>query len=148
MILLTDRPIDVSAAVDAVRSPSAGAVLVFLGTVREATGGRRTESLDYEAYPEMAEAKLDELEREARGQWPLTGCALVHRLGHLEIGEISVAVVVGSPHREAAFAAGKWLIDRIKQIVPIWKKENWADGTSAWVHPGLGPSGIPPEESP
>ena len=68
---------------------------------------------------------------------------VVHRLGHLEIGEVSVAIAVSSAHREAAFEAGKWLIDRIKEVVPIWKKENWADGTCEWVHPGLDASIMP-----
>ncbi len=137
MIQLTDKPIDTAAVADAVRSPAAGAVVLFLGTVREETGGRQTDSLEYEAYSEMARAKLAELEREARRRWPLVRCAVVHRLGHLAVGEISVAIAVSSAHREPAFEAGKWLIDRIKQVVPIWKKENRADGTSQWVHPGL-----------
>jgi len=137
MIELTDNPIDAAAAIEAVRSPAAGAVVVFFGTAREMTGGRRTRALDYEAYPEMARAKLAELEQEARGRWPLTECALIHRLGHLAIGEVSVAVAVSSAHREPAFEAARWLIDRIKHVVPIWKKEHWADGTSDWVHPGV-----------
>lgn len=137
MIELTENPIDTAAAVEAVRSPAAGAVVVFLGTAREMTGARRTRSLDYEAYPEMARAKLAELERKARARWPLVECVLVHRLGHLAIGEVSVAVAVSSAHREPAFEAARWLIDRVKQVVPIWKRENWADGTSDWVHPGV-----------
>jgi molybdopterin synthase catalytic subunit len=104
---------------------------------REHTDGRQTESLDYECYPEMAKRKLEELEAEASGRWPLVECAIVHRLGHLEIGEASVAVAVSSPHRQAAFEAGQWLIDTLKESVPIWKRENWADGTTEWVHPGL-----------
>ena len=85
----------------------------------------------------MAEKKLNELKVEARKRWPLTGCAIVHRLGHLEPAETSVAIAVSSPHRSDAFQAGQWLIDTIKEVVPIWKQENWADGTSEWVHPGL-----------
>jgi molybdopterin synthase catalytic subunit len=137
MIELTENPIDFQAAIDSVRSPAAGAVVLFLGTARETTAGRTTRSLEYEAYPEMARAKLAELESEARRRWPLVACAVVHRLGHVAIGEVSVAIAVSSAHREAAFEAGQWLIDRIKEVVPIWKKENWADGTSEWVHPGL-----------
>jgi molybdopterin synthase catalytic subunit len=110
---------------------------LFLGTTREFTRGRRTQSLDYECYPEMAEKKLAELEAEARRRWPLTGCSIVHRLGHLELGEASIAIAVSSPHRHDAFAAGQWLIDTIKEVVPIWKCENWADGSREWVHPGL-----------
>jgi molybdopterin synthase catalytic subunit len=137
MVALTNEPIDVSAVLDRVQSPLAGAVVLFLGTTREITGERRTESLDYECYPEMAARKLQELEVEARRRWQLIECAVVHRLGHLEIGDPSVAVAVSSAHRQAAFEAGQWLIDTLKQTVPIWKKENWADGTTEWVHPGV-----------
>jgi molybdopterin synthase catalytic subunit len=110
---------------------------LFLGTVRELTAGRQTIALDYEAYPEMAERKLAELEAEARRRWPLVEVALVHRLGRLELAEASVAVAVSSPHRGAAFEAGRWLIDTLKEVVPVWKQENWADGTKEWVHPGM-----------
>jgi molybdopterin synthase catalytic subunit len=137
MIALTDKPIDTAALLAQVSSHAAGAVVLFLGTTREATAGRRTASLDYECYPQMAEKKLAELEAEARRRWPLTGCAIVHRLGHLELGEASIAIAVSSPHRQQAFEAGKWLIDTIKEVVPIWKRENWEDGTSEWVHPGM-----------
>ena len=136
MIALTDKPIDPTALLAQASSNAAGAVVLFLGTTREITAGRRTESLNYECYPEMAERKLAELEDEARRRWPLTGCAIVHRLGHLELGEASIAIAVSSPHRQQAFEAGKWLIDTSKEVVPIWKQENWADGTSEWVHPG------------
>jgi len=137
MVSLTDQPIDSSAVLAQVASHDAGAVVLFLGTTREFTHGRRTASLDYECYPQMAEQKLAELEAEARGRWPITGCIITHRLGHLGLGEASIAIAVSSPHRAAAFAAGQWLIDTIKEVVPIWKCENWADGTSEWVHPGL-----------
>lgn len=137
MIALTNDPIDATDVLQSVHSPLAGAVVLFLGTTREVTGDRRTLSLDYECYPEMAERKLRELEGEARRRWPLCNCAIVHRLGHLPVGDASVAVAVSSPHRGDAFAAGQWLIDTLKQVVPIWKRENWADGNSEWVHPGL-----------
>lgn len=133
----TSGPIDVAAVLQSVQSPLAGATVLFLGTTREVTVDRRTESLDYEAYGDMAEKKMAELEAEARQRWPLVGCAIVHRVGHVAVGEASVAIAVSSPHRADAFAAGKWLIDTLKQVVPIWKKENWADGSSQWVHPGL-----------
>lgn len=137
MIALTERPIDSAALLEQANSPLAGAVVLFLGTTREVTGERTTRHLDYECYPEMAEKKLAELESEARRRWDLTHCAIVHRLGRLEIGEASVAVAVSSPHRQAAFEAGKWLIDTLKEVVPIWKRETWADGSTEWVHPGL-----------
>jgi molybdopterin synthase catalytic subunit len=145
MIELTERPIDTAAILARVHSPLAGAVVLFLGTARELTGERETASLDYECYPEMAARKLEELEAEARRRWPLIECVIVHRLGHLAIGDASVAVAVSTPHRQDAFDAGKWLIDTLKQVVPIWKKENWVDGTSEWVHPGLE---MPPPSSP
>ena len=135
MIEINDRPIDTGQLVRQVSAPAAGAVVLFLGTAREVTGGRRTESLDYEAYGEMAREKLQGLEEEARRRWPIVGCGIVHRVGHLEIGAVSVAVAVSTAHRQDAFAAAEWLIDTLKQVVPIWKKENWADGTSQWVHP-------------
>jgi molybdopterin synthase catalytic subunit len=135
MIELCEKKIDVAAVLDGVQSPAAGAVVLFLGTTREITAGRRTRSLEYECYPEMARKKLLELEAEARRRWPITACAIVHRLGHLELAEASVAVAVSTPHREDAFAAAKWLIDTIKEEVPIWKCENWADETKEWVHP-------------
>ncbi len=137
MIQLTQEPIDYAALTEAVRSSAAGAVVLFLGTVREMTQGRKTLALDYEAYPQMAEAKLEELLAEARRSWPIVNAAIAHRLGRLELGDVSVAVVVSTPHRQQAFEAGKFLIDRLKEVVPIWKKENWADGSTDWVHPGV-----------
>jgi molybdopterin synthase catalytic subunit len=137
MVSLTDKPIDHAALVASVSSSDAGAVVLFLGTTRKFTDGRQTASLDYECYPEMAKAKLAELEAEARRRWPLIECAIVHRLGHLKLGEASIAIAVSSAHRHDAFAAGQWLIDTIKEVVPIWKRENWVDGTSEWVHPGM-----------
>lgn len=137
MINLTHNTIDAANLLEQVNSPLAGAVVLFLGTTREITGDRRTRHLDYECYPEMAEKKLVELEAEARRRWALVECAIVHRLGRLEIGEASVAVAVSSPHRQAAFEAGQWLIDTLKEVVPIWKQETWADGSTEWVHPGV-----------
>jgi len=137
MIQLTPEAIDPSACLAQVADRDAGAVVLFLGTARETTGPRRTDSLDYDAYAPMAEKQLASLEVEARRRWPILECIVAHRLGHLEIGEASVAVAVSAPHREEAFAAARWLIDAIKEKVPIWKKENWTDGTSQWVHPGL-----------
>ncbi len=143
MIELTPEPIDSARVLATVSSTHAGAVLLFLGTVRDTTADRHTESLDYECYLDMARNKLAELEAEARRRWPLIECALVHRLGHMLPGEASVAVAVSSPHRQAAFEAGKWLIDTLKEVVPIWKRENWADGTHEWVHPGMDDAGKP-----
>jgi molybdopterin synthase catalytic subunit len=135
MVELTREPIDTGALLAKASRPAAGAVVLFLGTTREMTDGRRTVSLDYEAYDEMAEKKLAELETEARRRWPLVECFIVHRLGPVPLAEASVAIVVSTPHRAEAFAAGQWLIDSLKRDVPIWKQEHWADGTSEWVHP-------------
>lgn len=137
MVEITEGPIDFAAVTESVRSDLAGAVCLFLGTVREMTGERRTSSLEYEAYPVMARKKLEELEAEARRRWPILEAALVHRVGHLDLGEVSVAVAVSTPHRGQSFEACRWLIDTLKEVVPIWKKEVWADGTEEWVHPGL-----------
>jgi len=136
VIQLTHKEIDYAMLGEFVRSHQAGGVVLFLGTVREMTAGRQTVALDYEAFPEMAEAKLAELEAEARGRWPIVEAAIVHRLGHLELGDVSVAVAVSTPHRGDAFDAARFLIDRLKEVVPIWKKENWSDGSTEWVHPG------------
>jgi molybdopterin synthase catalytic subunit len=136
MIRLTRDPIDYSALTEAVRRPNCGAVALFLGTVRDLTGDQVTVALDYEAYPEMAEKTLAQVEQETRARWPVGELCLVHRLGHLDVGEISVAVAVSCPHRAEAFEACRYAIDRLKQVVPVWKKENWADGRTEWVHPG------------
>jgi molybdopterin synthase catalytic subunit len=136
MIRLTTEPIDYHALTEQVRRPGCGAVVTFLGTVRDLTGDRVTTALDYEAYPGMAEKKMAEIEQDTRRRWPVGELALVHRLGHLEVGDVSVAVAVSCPHRAEAFEACRHAIDRLKELVPIWKKENWQDGTSEWVHPG------------
>lgn len=138
MIHLTRQPIDSTDLLSQVASNRAGAMVLFLGVTREITDDRQTSSLDYEGYEPMAEKKLAQFEEEARRRWPITHCSILHRLGHLEIGEASVAVAVSSPHRADAFEAAQWLIDRLKQEAPIWKKEHWADGTTDWVHPGEG----------
>ncbi len=137
MIELTHEPIDYTQLTERVRSDQAGAVVLFLGTVREMTGDRQTLALDYDAYPEMAQAQMQRLVDEVQQRWPVTGVAVAHRLGHLELGDISVAAAVSSPHRAQAFEAGRFLIDELKGRVPIWKKENWADGSTEWVHPGV-----------
>lgn len=137
MFAIVQDAIDPATVLATVQSPRAGAVVLFLGTVRQFTDDRETAALDYECYQPLAERTLATLEAEARGRWPIVECYLVHRLGRLELGDTAVAVAVSSPHRAAAFEAAQWLMDRIKDVVPIWKREQWADGQSAWVHPGL-----------
>jgi molybdopterin synthase catalytic subunit len=137
MIELTETPIDTAALLNQARHAEAGAVVLFLGTTREFTAGRQTVVLSYEAYREMAERRLAELEAEARQRWPVLECCITHRLGLVPPTEVSVAIVVSTPHRADAFAAGQWLIDSLKKDVPIWKREQWADGGAEWVHPGV-----------
>ena len=136
MFALTHSPIDYHVLTEAVRRPGCGAVTLFLGTVRDLTGDEVTVFLDYEAYPPMAEKKLAEIETEVRSRWPVGEIALVHRLGRLGVGEISVAVAVSTPHRADAFAACRFAIDTLKELVPIWKKDIAADGTVEWVNGG------------
>lgn len=138
MIQLTTDLINAQRLLDHVQQPAAGAVVLFLGTTRQFTAGRETNQLAYEAYRAMAERELGRLETEARRRWPIVECAIVHRLGLVPLAEASVAIAVSSPHRDAAFEAGHWLIDTLKQTVPIWKREQWADGSAEWVHPGAG----------
>ena len=135
MISLTHDLIDYHGLTEQVRRSDCGAVVTFLGTVRDLTDGKVTIALDYEAYPDMAEKKMAEIERDTRQRWPVGEIAMVHRLGHLDVGDVSVAVAVSCPHRAQAFEACRYAIDRLKEVVPIWKKENWADGSTEWVHP-------------
>jgi molybdopterin synthase catalytic subunit len=135
MIQLTREPIDYFQLTEQVRRDNCGAVVTFLGTVRDLTGERVTVALDYEAYPAMAEKKMAEIEVDTRSRWPVGAIALIHRLGRLEVGEVSVAVAVSCPHRSEAFDACRYAIDRLKELVPIWKQENWSDGSTEWVHP-------------
>jgi molybdopterin synthase catalytic subunit len=130
MVGLTRAPIDPLALQAA--APADGAVCLFLGVVRDHNEGRAVVALEYEAYEEMALPLMAEIEAELRRRWPVSDVRLVHRLGALRVGEISVAVAVASPHRAEAFAACREGIDTLKARVPIWKKEFYADG-SRWV---------------
>ncbi len=142
MFRLTRDAIDYAALTEAVRSPHCGAVVLFLGTVRDLTGEQVTVFLDYEAYAPMAEKKLAEIEAEVRCRWLVGDVAMVHRLGRLNVSEVSVAVAISCPHRAEAFDACRFAVDTLKELVPIWKKENAPDGTGQWVHqssrPGVG----------
>jgi molybdopterin synthase catalytic subunit len=139
MYRLTRTDIEYHALTEAVRSPQCGAVVLFLGTVRALTGEQVTVFLDYEAYGPMAEKKLAEIEAEIRTRWPVGEITMVHRLGRLDVGDISVAVAVSCPHRREAFEACQYAIDTLKELVPIWKKENAPDGTGEWVHQSAKP---------
>ena len=129
---LVERAIDVNALLERVKHPQAGGIVLFLGTVRDNDRGRHVKFLEYEAYQPMALKEMNRVVEEARRRWPLLGIAIVHRLGHLEVGDISVAIAVSSGHRKEAFEAGRYAIDTLKQTVPIWKKEVWDSG-EAWI---------------
>lgn len=132
MIALVDGPIDVEAVLRAVEGDGQGGVVLFVGRVRDRSGGRTVTHLEYEAYAPMARRELASLAARAQEQHGAERVALVHRLGRLEIGEAAVAIAVAAAHRDAAFAACRWLIDTLKQTVPIWKRECFVDG-DVWV---------------
>lgn len=112
--------------------PAIGVVAVFVGVVRGDTNGREVRYLEYEAYPEMAEAMLRQIGEEIQARWKtIQKVAIVHRVGHLEVGEVSVVIALSAAHRPEVFEALRYAIDRLKEIVPIWKKEVWSDG-SEW----------------
>jgi molybdopterin converting factor subunit 1 len=129
---LTPRPLDARRLEAAVEHKGAGAICTFTGVVRDTSRGRSVTHLDYEAYAEMATAQMRKIGDEIAERWPEARVAMAHRTGKLEIGEASVVVSVSSPHRAEAIAACKWGIDRLKESVPIWKKEHAADGTF-WI---------------
>jgi molybdopterin synthase catalytic subunit len=130
---LTRSRIDDAALVAAAARPDCGAIASFLGTTRDHHQGRRVLRLEYEAYEPMALEALARIEREAIVKHGVASCAIVHRLGEVPAAEASVAVVVAAAHRGPAFDACRWAMDELKRAVPIWKKEHFADGDSAWV---------------
>jgi MoaE-MoaD fusion protein len=141
VVALTREPIDAEKLVDEAKRGADGAVVVFDGIVRNNTRGRATLYLDYEAYEEMALKQMKQLGAEARERFRVRQVTMVHRLGRLEVGETSVLIVVASAHRAQAFEACRWLIDTLKQTVPIWKKETFADG-AVWAAGEPFPEGI------
>lgn len=155
MIELTEAPIDASAVLAQVADPECGAEVLFVGTTRQWTDLPQrgdagdasltdhcqrieTSHLVYESYREMALVQLQRLEAEARSRWPLRKVVMVHRLGHIDATEASVAIAVSSPHRSEAFEAARWLIDELKHHVPIWKQEHYVQHGSQWIHPTAG----------
>ena len=132
MYKIVDRPIDATEIANLVRSDADGAVNVFLGVARKYSRGREVVHLEYEAYPEMAEKKMAEIGDEMRVKFGAERVVIFHRTGVLGIGEASVGIGVATPHRTEAFVACQYAIDRLKEIVPIWKKEVWSDG-SHWI---------------
>ena len=133
MAELTHARIEVAPLLAAAARPECGAVNLFLGATRDHHAGRRVLRLEYEAYEPMALAALAALERAACERFSLAHCVVVHRLGEVPVTEASVAVVVSSPHRAAAFEASRWLMDELKRNVPIWKKEFFEGGEAEWV---------------
>jgi MoaE-MoaD fusion protein len=129
---ITEDPLDVRAIEAAAADPAAGAVLTFTGVVRDHARGRGVVALDYESYAPAAEAILAQIGAEMRDRWDVARVAIVHRVGYLTVGEASVVIAVSAAHRDAAFAACRHAIERIKEIVPIWKKEHYADG-AVWI---------------
>lgn len=135
---ITRDPIDAAALLRETVAASDGAALLFWGVVRNEHEGRPVSHLEYEAYAPMAEAKLREIAGEARERWATGEISVVHRVGRLEVGEASVAIVVASPHRAEAYEASRYVIEELKRRVPVWKREGYADGESRWV-PGFTP---------
>jgi len=129
---LTARPLDARRMETAVAHKGAGAICTFTGVVRDSSRGRAVTHLEYEAYGEMATAQMRKIADEIGERWPEARVAMAHRTGRLEVGEPSVVVSVSSPHRAEAIAACKWGIDRLKETVPVWKKEHATDGTY-WI---------------
>ncbi|GGI40965.1 molybdenum cofactor biosynthesis protein MoaE [Mammaliicoccus stepanovicii] len=125
---IVTTPIDPEAYRKWTLNEKQGAIVVFTGHVREWTKGIKTEYLAYEAYIPMAEKKLEQIGKEINDKWPGTIVAIAHRIGALQISDIAVVISVSSPHRHAAYEANEYAIERIKEIVPIWKKEIWEDG--------------------
>ena len=131
-VTLVQAPISVDAVMRSVISERAGGIDVFVGTTRDHADGRSVRALSYEAYEPMAIAEMQRIVDEAERRWPLEAVAVVHRLGHVPVGEASVVIAVSSAHRSEAFEACRFIIDTLKETVPIWKKEEFVDGTSAW----------------
>jgi len=132
MVRVTSDPLTPEETTALVRRDTSGAVVTFLGTARLYSQGKRVLYLEYEAYPEMAAKKLEEIRQEVKEDWGLEEAAIHHRVGRVEIGEVSLVVAVASAHRKEAFAACQQVVDRIKAVVPIWKKEVFEDG-QAWA---------------
>ena len=129
---ISETPISGALVEEKVRAAGCGGIVTFVGAVRDVSGGKRVLRLEYEAYPEMAERKMREIGEEVAVRWPGARVAMVHRVGRLEIGDVAVAIAVATPHRAAAFEACRHAIDRMKETVPIWKKEFTEEG-EYWV---------------
>jgi molybdopterin synthase catalytic subunit len=136
-------PLDAAALLASVPTPADGAVLLFVGVVREENEGRAVTHLHYDAYREMAERTLEAIVAEARARWEVGEVRVAHRVGRLEVGEASVAIAVAAPHRDAAYQASRYVIEELKKRAPIWKREGYADGAAEWL-PGADPLSAEP----
>ncbi len=138
MFRIVEESIDVGALILKAQRPDCGAVATFVGTTRvDESSGASVEYLEYEAYRPMADRKLEEIGAEIRERWEVGHVSIVHRLGRVAPGEASVAIVVATPRRGPAFEGSRYAIERIKEIVPIWKREVWSDGY-VWVGSQVG----------
>ena len=138
MFAIVEAPIDVAALISAAQRPDCGAISTFVGTTRiDESEGASVEYLEYEAYRPMADAKLEEIGAEIMDRWDAREVSIVHRIGRVDPGEASVAIVVAAPRRGPAFEASRYAIERIKEIVPSWKREVWSDGY-IWVGSQVG----------
>ena len=138
MFAIVEGPIDVASLISTAQRPDCGAISTFIGTTRiDESGGASVEYLEYEAYRPMADRKLEEIGVEIEERWDVREVSIVHRIGRVDPGEPSVVIVVASPRRGPAFEASRFAIERIKEIVPIWKREVWSDGY-VWVGSQVG----------
>ncbi|WP_404330514.1 molybdenum cofactor biosynthesis protein MoaE [Mesobacillus maritimus] len=148
MYEIAKDPIDIQSVIDKVVQREAGAINTFIGTVRELTKGKKTLYLIYEAYEPMAVKKLEQIGKEIKERWEGAEVAITHRVGKLDITDVAVVIAVSTPHRADSYEANRYAIERIKEIVPIWKKEHWEDGQE-WIGNQLEtvayPSGKPEE---
>ncbi|GAC1479288.1 MAG: molybdenum cofactor biosynthesis protein MoaE [Candidatus Dormibacteria bacterium] len=132
LIALREERLHPAAIGDSIRTESDGALITFAGVVRSGSRGKQVKALVYEAYGAMAQRQMEQLAEQARGRWPIRDLAMVHRLGHVVVGEVSVVIAVAAPHRGEAFDACQWPIYELKRTVPIWKKEIYTEG-EAWI---------------
>jgi len=130
---VTKKAINVDSVVNKVLNTDSGAVVIFLGTVRRSSQGREVLYLEYEAYESMAMREFRKLAVETKSKWDVKKVSIVHRIGRLKVGEVSVVIAVASPHRDHAYKASRYIIEKLKHEVPIWKKEAWAGGLE-WIH--------------
>ncbi len=152
---ISRKSIDPAKALESVMDEDAGGIVLFVGTIRNQTNGKKVKGLEYEVYRPMAERQIAKLEKEIRKRWPIKSIRLVHREGKLKVGEISVVVAVSAAHRGEAFDAARYAIDRIKESFPIWKREKFRGGRYAWAkgtpienYPGSALATSEPQTSP